>query len=835
MPAKRQSPAPAPALKSPQAARPRKPTRAPVRQKMETLPVIPLNNGVIFPYTMSSLTLTDPAEVRLVNSLTEGRRLIALIPARGRHGERTKPEDLAGHGCAVRIIKVLRYPDDSLRVLVRGLRRIRLERLTPAPAGAAAAGGFTTVPDVAPKPSPELEGLARAVVAQFQGVVTLSPTLPDDLRVAVLNVEDNGRLADFIANTISLSFDEKLELLATADVRDRLEKVAVHLTRELEQLKLGNEIQGKVNATFSKNQREAWLREQLRVIQEQLDEEPESPDVAELRKKVKAAALPAAAQEAADRELDRLRKMHPSSPEYHVGRNYLDWLLALPWNTRTVDRLDLAEAAAILDADHHGLAKVKDRILEFLAVRRLNPETSGTILCLAGPPGVGKTSFGKSIARALGREFIRVSLGGIRDEAEIRGHRRTYIGSMPGRILQGIRRAKSANPVFMLDELDKIGADFRGDPAAALLEALDPQQNGAFSDHYIEVPFDLSKVMFIATANLMDNVLPALRDRLEILQLPGYTPAEKLEIARRFLVPRQIANCGLAAERVAFAPDALSGIISRYTCEAGVRGLEREIGNACRKLARWQVEGLAGRGDFQIPQKTGNGDLEVPAPGTPAAGGVTVTPADLTELLGPPKLFPETVVDAPMTGVATGLAWTSAGGDVLHIEVTGFPGKGDLTLTGSLGDVMKESARIALSYVRSRHAALGIKPEAFAKTDLHVHVPAGATPKDGPSAGVTLAVALASHFTGRAVKPRLALTGELSLRGRVLPVGGIKEKVLAAARAGVTTVVLPEKNRQDLGEIPADLRAGLEFRFHEDAARVLEEALVQSRRQKAED
>jgi ATP-dependent Lon protease len=823
MPAKRQTPA-VPTRKSTPARRttagrtpapaPKPRRRSAAAPKPETLPVIPLNQGVIFPYTMSSLTLTDPAEVKLVNSLAEGRRLLALVPARSRHGERVKPEEFAGHGCAARIIKVLRYPDESLRVLVRGLRRIRTAHIAPVPAGAVLAGEFTAVPDVMPPPSPELEGLARAVIAQFQGVVTLSPTLPDDLRVAVLNVEDNGRLADFIANTINLSFDEKLGLLADADVRSRLEKVAVHLTRELEQLKLGNEIQGRVNASFSKNQREAWLREQIRVIQEQLDEEPESPEAAELRKKVAAANLPAAAKEAADRELDRLRKMHPSSPEYHVGRNYLDWLLALPWNTRTEDRLDLAEAARILDADHYGLAKIKDRILEFLAVRRLNPDSAGTILCLAGPPGVGKTSFGKSIARALGREFIRVSLGGIRDEAEIRGHRRTYIGSMPGRILQGIRRAKSANPVFMLDEMDKIGADFRGDPSAALLEALDPQQNNAFSDHYLEVPFDLSKVMFIATANLMDNVLPALRDRLEILQLPGYTPAEKQEIARRFLIPRQLENCGLSAEQVAFAPEAVADIIARYTCEAGVRSLEREIGSACRKLARKQVEELPGSAGAPT------GDTATPP------HGHTVTPDSLPDLLGAPKLFPETVADTPLTGVATGLAWTQSGGDVLQIEVNGFPGKGEFTLTGSLGDVMKESARIALSYVRSRHAELGIDPERFAKTDLHIHVPAGATPKDGPSAGVTLAVALASHFTGRPVRARLALTGELSLRGHVLPVGGIKEKVLAAARAGVTTVILPEKNRRDLDEISADLRAGLDFHFHEDAARVLEEALA---------
>ncbi len=808
MPAKRKTSASVPPR--PSAPRRRKPAAA-----TEKLPVIPLNQSVIFPYTMSSLTLTDPAEVSLVDSLVTGQRLLALIPAKGRESDGgVKPEDLVPHGCAARIIKILRFPDGSLRVLVRGLRRLRMCSIALG-RNHALSGEFTAMPDVYPAAGPDVEALARTVIAQFQSVVTLSPILPDDLRVAVLNVEDNGRMADFIANTISLNFAEKIDLLGDADVRNRLEKIAILLTRELEQLKLGNEIQGKVNATFSKNQREAWLREQLRVVQEQLEEEPESPEIAELRKKVAAANLPTAALDAATRELDRLRKMHPQNPEYHVGRNYIDWLLALPWNTRTEDRLDLTEASRILDADHYGLGKIKDRILEFLAVRRLNPNSAGTILCLAGPPGVGKTSFGKSIARALGREFIRVSLGGIRDEAEIRGHRRTYIGSMPGRILQGIRRAKSANPVFMLDEMDKIGADFRGDPSAALLEALDPQQNNAFSDHYLEVPFDLSKVMFIATANLMDNVLPALKDRLEVLQLPGYTPAEKAEIARRFLIPRQLENCGLRTEEVTFAPEAVADIISRYTCETGVRSLEREIGNVCRKLARKQVEAL--------PVSAGAATGESSAATPPHCH--TVTPDSLPDLLGAPKLFPETVAAMPETGVATGLAWTQAGGDVLQIEVTGFPGKGELTLTGSLGDVMKESARIALNYVRSRHAELGIDPEKFAKTDIHIHVPAGATPKDGPSAGVTLAVALASHFTGHPVKARLALTGELSLRGHVLPVGGIKEKVLAAARAGVTTVILPEKNRRDLDEVPADLRAGLEFHFHEEANKVLDEAL----------
>ncbi len=827
MPASRNPASPAP-RKSGRSAKP-----APRRRKgaaaTETLPIVALNQGVVFPYTMSSLTLTDPAEVRLVNGLAEDRRLLVLVPATARHGDRVKPEELATYGCAARIIKLLRFPDESLRVLVRGLRRVRLVRAFER--DGALAGKFAPVAEITPPPSPELEGIARTVIAQFQGAVTLSPTLPDDLRVAILNIENNGRMADFIANTVNLSFPEKLELLEEADVRARLETIAVLLTRELEHLKLGSEIQGKVNASFGKSQREAYLREQLRVIQEQLDDEPDPPEVAELRKKVAAAALPPAAAEAAVRELDRLRKMHPANPEYHVGRNYIDWLLALPWNTRTEDRLELAEAARILDADHYGLAKIKDRILEFLAVRRLNPDGAGTILCLAGPPGVGKTSFGKSIARALGREFIRISLGGIRDEAEIRGHRRTYIGSMPGRILQGLRRAKSANPVFMLDEIDKIGADFRGDPSAALLEALDPQQNAAFSDHYLEVPFDLSKVMFIATANLMDSVLPALRDRMEILQLPGYTPAEKAEIARRYLVPRQLENCGLSAERVIFTPETVSRIIDRYTCEAGVRGLERAVGNVCRKLARKQVEGAE---KVDIVDKVDGVDKADAAahpvhPVHPVHKVHVVHPSDLPGLLGPQQLFPETVAEEAMTGVATGLAWTSAGGDVLQIEVTGFPGKGELTLTGSLGDVMKESARIALSYIRSRHTALGIEPEAFAKTDLHIHVPAGATPKDGPSAGVTLAVALASHFTGRAVRPRLALTGELSLRGRVLPVGGVKEKVLAAARAGVKTVILPEKNRQDLDEIPADLRAGLEFRFHEDAAALLDDALAQGR------
>lgn len=802
------TPAPAPsgkpAAEIPAApAPPQPPARSP---RPVRLPILPLRRNVLFPFTMTALVIDNPAGVRLVDQAVPKTRLVALVPVDHADGEPVVLDALKGApACVGRIVKVLRFPDGTLRVLVRGIRRAAMKSLAasePYPEGV-----FTAVPEIADA-APDVQAMVNNLTQQFQQFLALSPHLPDELKVALLNLEDSGRLADLIANTINLSFAEKRLLLATAGVRERLDKASVFLTRELELLKLGSEIQSKVSSTFSKQQRDMFLREQLRAIQEQLGEEQDSPETAALRKRLEEAKLPDEARAAAERELAHMRRMHPQQPDFNVARNYLEWLLALPWTTVSEDRLDQKEAAALLDAEHYGLAKVKERILEFLAVRQLKGNAQGSILCLAGPPGVGKTSFGQSIAKAMGREFVRVSLGGIRDEAEIRGHRRTYVGALPGRILQGLRRAKTANPVFMLDEIDKIGADFRGDPSAALLEALDPQQNRAFSDHYLEVPFDLSRVFFITTANLVDPIIPALKDRLEILEIPGYTPNEKREIARRFLLPRQLAACGLDAAAIRVPDATLDAIVSQYTGEAGVRNLERELGRICRRLARRQVEGA------------------LPAKGK----AFTVTAARLPDLLGPRRLFHEKAAAKPLAGVATGLAWTSAGGEVLQVEADAFAGSGQLLLTGSLGDVMKESARIALTCVRSRAAELKITPDAFKKRDFHIHVPAGATPKDGPSAGITLAVALASLLGGRPVLPFLAMTGELSLRGRVLPVGGIKEKVLAAARAGVKTVILPEANRQDLEDVPREIRDRLRFIPVADVAAVFRAALAPSRR-----
>ena len=781
------------------------------------LPILPLRRHVLFPYTMTALVIDTPEGVKMIEEAVPKSRLVALVPTTKGDSETLTPEDFAKVACIGRIVKVLRFPDQTLRVLVRGIRRATILRLNGS--GAATDGVFQPVEPVV-EDALDLRAQLNNLNQQFHQILALAPNLPDELRVALLNLDDPSRIADFMANTLNLRFEEKIAVLAAADLRERLARLAVGMTRELEQLKLGNEIQSKVSSTFGKQQREAFLREQLKTIQEQLNEE-DSAEVADLRKRLAEAKLPDEARTAAERDLDHMRKMHPQHGDYHVARTHVEWLLSLPWNSFSEDRLDLAEAARLLDAEHYGMRKIKDRILEFLAVRKLNGAARGSILCLAGPPGTGKTSIGQAVAKAMGREFIRISLGGIRDEAEIRGHRRTYVGALPGRILQGLRRAKTANPVFMLDEIDKIGADFRGDPSAALLEALDPQQNRAFSDHYLEVPFDLSRVLFITTANLIDPIIPALRDRLEVLDVPGYTPAEKREIARRFLLPRQLTDCGLTAALVRLPDATLDAIITLYTHESGVRQLEREIGRICRGLARRQVETPA---PAPSPQPTTHNPQPTTPPSQPVTA-VTITPKSLPDFLGPRKLFPERATATPLTGAATGLAWTSAGGDVLQIETARLPGKGQLQLTGSLGEVMKESAHIALSHLRGCAEALGVNEKLFERSEFHIHVPAGATPKDGPSAGVTLLTALASLVTGRPVKPFLAMTGELSLRGRILPVGGIKEKVLAAHRAGVKTVLMPPENRQDLEEVPADVRKALRFVFPADADAVLREAL----------
>ena len=764
------------------------------------LPILPVRDTVLFPYTITSLTVENERTAHLVREAAEGDRLAALVPVVGGDPEPTEQADFLEFGCVGRIIKMLNFPDGTLRILVRGVRRARLEELVASDPYFVGVFGEVSLP---PDTSVETEALARTALVQFQEIITLSPSLPDDLHVALLNLDDHSRLADLMADSLNLSFAEKVQILGLAEIRPRFELLASFLNREAVVLRVSGEIQSRVNDVFTKAQREQYLREQLKAVQEQLGQEPEPPELVELRERVQAASLSEGAREAAERELGRLRQMHPSAADYNVSRTYLDWLLSLPWEALTDDKLDIGRASRILEQDHYDLEKVKERILEFLAVLQLKADTNAPILCFVGPPGVGKTSLGQSVARALGRRFVRVSLGGIRDEAEIRGHRRTYVGALPGRVVQGMRKAKAANPVFMLDEIDKIGQDFRGDPASALLEVLDPQQNSAFSDHYLEIPLDLSRVLFITTANLVDPIPPALLDRMEVLRLPGYALHEKRQIARRFLVPRQLEAHGLTRKQVSLRAPAINAIVKLYTSEAGVRNLEREIGTVCRKIARRIVEG-----HLDPDERT------------------AVTAPDLKGYLGPQKLFPDRVRRSAQVGVATGLAWTAAGGEVLHVEATALAGKGGLTLTGSLGEVMKESAQIALSYVRGKHAELGFDPDDVSGLDIHVHVPAGGTPKDGPSAGATIAAAVASLLSGRPVLPDRAMTGEISLSGRILPVGGIKEKVLAAARAGARMVLLPRENQHDLDDVPDQIKKRVAFELVDDAMDVLRLVVV---------
>ncbi|HSO72767.1 MAG TPA: endopeptidase La, partial [Thermodesulfobacteriota bacterium] len=622
----------------------------------------------------------------------------------------------------------------------------------------------------------------------FTKVLELSPYLPSELSLLAQSVEDPGSLADMITSTLNITKEEKQDILESLEVKDRLQKVTMVLTKELEVLELGKKIQSEVKEGIDKNQREYYLREQLKAIQKELGEKDEKTlEIDEYRQKIKERQLPAGAAKEADRELNRLARMNPASPEYTVALTYLDWITELPWNVRTEDNLDIQKAAKVLDEDHYNLEKVKKRILEYLAVRKLKPDMKGPILCFAGPPGTGKTSLGRSIARALGRKFVRLSLGGVRDEAEIRGHRRTYVGALPGRIIQGLRKAGSNNPVFILDEIDKVGADFRGDPSSALLEVLDPEQNFSFSDHYLEVEFDLSQVMFITTANILDTIPPALRDRMEVLNLSGYIEEEKVQIAESHLIPKQLSEHGLTDKNLFFGKKALQGLIRNYTREAGLRNLEREIAAICRGVAKEVSEGK-----LQFKK---------------------IAPQDLHSYLGPVKFFSDVAERTKTPGVSTGLAWTQAGGDILFVEASKMPGRRTLTLTGQLGDVMKESAGAALSYIRSNAEHIGISPDFYDNHDLHIHVPAGAIPKDGPSAGVAILTALTSLLTDRPVRSDLAMTGEITLRGLVLPVGGIKEKVLAAKRAGIKTVILPKKNEKDLEEIQPALMKGLKFHF----------------------
>ena len=769
----------------------------------EIVPVIP-SNDIIYPSMVVPMAITEEKTVKLIDEAATGDKIVGLFVQQPGI-EQPPPANLYKVGTAASILRMFKMPDGSVRAFIQGICRIGvIDFVQTEPYLKARVG---RIMERAEK-TPELEALRQNILASFQKVVSSAPNLPNELAVAAMNLPEPGNLADFVAAHINLNLQEQQEILETEDVKQRLEKVANFINRELEILELRNKIQSEAQSVMDKAQREFYLREQLKAIQKELGESDErTVEINEIKAKIEEANLPEEARKEAERELDRLAKMPPQAAEYTTARTYLDWLLSLPWAKSTEDNLDVERARQILDEDHYDLEKVKERILDYLAVRKLKEDMKGPILCFVGPPGTGKTSVGRSIARALGREFIRISLGGIRDEAEIRGHRRTYVGALPGRIIQGMRRAGSNNPVFMLDEIDKIGADFRGDPSAALLEVLDPEQNYAFSDHYLEVPFDLSKVMFITTANLTDPIPPALKDRMEVLELPGYTEIEKLHIARKFLIPRQLKEHGLTTEMIDIPDETILAIVRNYTREAGLRNLEREIGTICRKTARQVAQGS---------KKT-----------------IEIKPDRLKEFLGPQKFRYELAEEADEVGVATGLAWTQAGGDILFVEATLVPGKGNLILTGHLGEVMQESARAALTYARSRAGGLGIDERFYTRNDVHIHVPAGAIPKDGPSAGVTMAVALISALAKKPLAKEIGMTGEITLRGKILPVGGIKEKVLAAHRAGVKKVILPVDNEKDLEEVPQHVRDELTFVFVKNIDEVLNEVLTSAHLQVA--
>jgi ATP-dependent Lon protease len=767
----------------------------------DILAILPLRGTVLLPHAVQPLGAGRASSIRLIEDAVQSGRLVGAVMQRDPQQDAPGLDGLHGVGTVTVIHKAVKQADGNLRLIVQGLGRFRmLEVIEREPFLRAR---IERIDEPAPSTDLESEALVRSVRSLFEKVVSLSPGLPDELITVVGNAEAPGALADLIAATLpTLGNDLKQELLETVDVRARLQKLAAALGKEAGVLELGSKIQSEVQSEVNKTQREYYLREQLKAIQKELGESDDrTQEIESLRQKIDAAGMTEEAHKEASRELDRLAKMPPAAAEYTVARTYLDWLIAMPWSQETTDAVDLPRARGILDDDHEGLEKIKDRILEYLAVKKIRPGGKDPILCFVGPPGVGKTSLGRSIARALGRKFHRVSLGGMRDEAEIRGHRRTYIGALPGQIAQGLRRAGTRNPVLMLDEIDKLGMDFRGDPASALLEVLDPEQNAAFRDHYLDVPFDLSRVLFITTANVMDTVPAPLRDRMEIIHLAGYTEEEKVAIARRHLVPRQAREHGLTAEAdIEFTPEALRLLTRGYTREAGVRSLEREIASVCRKVARRRADGETGL--------------------------TRVTPDTITAFLGAPRFeFEELEERTRVPGVVTGLAWTPAGGDILFVEATRMPGAHTLTLTGQLGDVMKESAQTALAWVRSHARELGVASDFWDRSDIHVHVPAGAIPKDGPSAGVTMAASLVSLLTGRAVRPALAMTGEVSLSGRVLPVGGIKEKILAAHRAGVRTVILPRRNEKSLIEdVPLIVRNAMTFHLVDSIPQVLDAA-----------
>jgi ATP-dependent Lon protease len=753
----------------------------------DTISILPLRNSVLFPGSIIPIDVGRKKSVKLVEeAISKERPVIGIVTQRDARTEDPGPTDLYMVGCAARILKVIKLAKDNFSVILQGVSRIRLTDINGQEPFMTAR--VQPLPDL-PVTDVELDALVMNLKDVAKRVIKLMPELPKEASALVDSVTEPGQLADLITSNLDVQVDEKQDVLETFDLKTRLRKVLQFLSRQHEVLKVREKINSQVQEEMGRNQREYVLRQQLKAIKEELGEIDESGgDLDDFREKITAAKMPPETEKVAMKQLERLKVMQPSSAEYTVTRTYMEWLVELPWSIATEDKLDIQEARDILNTDHYDLEKVKKRILEYLAVRKLKSDKKGPILCLVGPPGVGKTSLGRSIARSLGRKFIRISLGGVRDEAEIRGHRRTYVGSLPGRLVQGMKKAGSNNPVFMLDEIDKLGHDFRGDPAAALLEVLDPEQNSSFSDHYLEVPFDLSKVMFVATANVMDPIPPALRDRLEVLELPGYTREEKLNISKHFLIPKQLEEHGLSGDKIVFEDTAVAEVIDSYTREAGVRNLEREVANVIRAIAVLVAEGKS-------------------------APVETLTVERIAEFLGPAKYISEVADRVAEPGVATGLAWTPVGGDILFIEATKMNGKGQLVLTGQLGDVMKESAQAALSFIRSRAKWLGLEENFLEKTDIHVHIPAGAIPKDGPSAGVTMFVSMASLLTGKPIRNDVAMTGEITLRGLVLPVGGIKEKFLAAHRAGIKRVILPERNRKDVIEIPDQPKKEIEILF----------------------
>ena len=765
----------------------------------EQLPLLPVRDIVVFPYMVLPLFVGREMSIKAIEAALAGNRMIFLATQKALDVENPQPSDIHTIGTVGIIMRMLKLPDERIKILVQGLSKakiadyiqtdpyysVRIDKITEAKAS-----GSTL----------EIEAVMRTVKEQIERIVTLGKILIPYVMVVIENLEEPGRLADMVASNLGLKVEVTQSVLEIMDPIKRLRQVSEILAKEIDVLSMQQKIQAQAKGEMDKTQREYFLREQLKAIQKELgDLDERAEEVAEFRKRIKDAKMPEKVLKEAEKQIRRLEKMHPDTAESATVRTYLEWMVELPWSKKSKDNLDLKAAQKVLNEDHYDLEKVKERILEYLAVRKLKERMKGPILCFVGPPGVGKTSLGKSIARALGREFVRISLGGVRDEAEIRGHRRTYVGALPGRIIQGIKQGGTHNPVFMLDEVDKVGMDFRGDPSAALLEVLDPEQNFSFTDHYLGVPFDLTEVMFITTANLIDPILPALRDRMEIIEIPGYTEEEKLGIAEKYLIPRQLEEHGITQKHVQISEPAIRQIISHYTREAGVRNLEREIANIMRKVAKKVAEGKG--------------------------LGYPVNPDNLHKYLGVPKFLPETELEKDEIGVATGLAWTEAGGDVLYIEATGMKGKGQLTLTGHLGDVMKESAQAALSYVRSREKSLGINPDMFTKQDLHIHVPAGAIPKDGPSAGITMATAIASALSQIPARRDLAMTGEITLRGRVLPIGGLKEKILAAKRAKLSTVILPKRNKKDLDEIPKHLLKGIQLSFADTMDDVMKIAL----------